>query len=158
MYSVRLEQGTVTSLIEENGSVKGIQYKTKAGQELKAHAPLTVVCDGCFSNLRRSLCNPKVNLEPLNASLDCFLWCHMHASGQAKNCAFICLVIYVSWAEFDIFRSWNHCKCDYLLTFAGWYPILLCWFGIGTGEQSTSIPKPWACYSGRSFAHLILSY
>ncbi|XP_009784486.1 squalene epoxidase 3 [Nicotiana tabacum] len=60
--NVRLEQGTVTSLIEENGSVKGIQYKTKAGQELKAHAPLTVVCDGCFSNLRRSLCNPKVDI------------------------------------------------------------------------------------------------
>ncbi|XP_009624091.1 squalene epoxidase 3-like [Nicotiana tomentosiformis] len=60
--NVRLEQGTVTSLIEENGSVKGVQYKTKAGQELKAHAPLTVVCDGCFSNLRRSLCNPKVDI------------------------------------------------------------------------------------------------
>ncbi|OIT38388.1 squalene epoxidase 3 [Nicotiana attenuata] len=60
--NVRLEQGTVTSLIEENGSVKGVQFKTKAGQELKAHAPLTVVCDGCFSNLRRSLCNPKVDI------------------------------------------------------------------------------------------------
>nr|AGQ45639.1 lycopene epoxidase [Solanum galapagense] len=60
--NVRLEQGTVTSLIEENGSIKGVQYKTKAGQELKAHAPLTVVCDGCFSNLRRSLCDPKVDV------------------------------------------------------------------------------------------------
>ncbi|XP_060192210.1 squalene epoxidase 3-like [Lycium barbarum] len=60
--NVRLEQGTVISLIEENGSIKGVQYKTKAGQELKAHAPLTVVCDGCFSNLRRSLCDPKVDI------------------------------------------------------------------------------------------------
>lgn len=60
--NVRLEQGTVTSLLEENGTVKGVQYKTKDGQELKAYAPLTIVCDGCFSNLRRSLCEPKVEV------------------------------------------------------------------------------------------------
>ncbi|PKI32647.1 hypothetical protein CRG98_046957, partial [Punica granatum] len=59
--NVTLEQGTVTSLIEEKGTIKGVQYKTKDGQELKAYAPLTVVCDGCFSNLRRSLCKPKVD-------------------------------------------------------------------------------------------------
>lgn len=59
--NVRLEQGTVTSLIEEKGAVKGVQYKTKAGDELTSHAPLTIVCDGCFSNLRRTLCNPKVD-------------------------------------------------------------------------------------------------
>ncbi|MBA0715896.1 hypothetical protein Golax_014772 [Gossypium laxum] len=41
---------------------KGVQYKTKDGQELRAYAPLTIVCDGCFSNLRRSLCNPKVDV------------------------------------------------------------------------------------------------
>lgn len=58
--SVKLEQGTVTSLIEEMGTIKGVQYKTKDGQELAAYAPLTIVCDGCFSNLRRSLCKPKV--------------------------------------------------------------------------------------------------
>lgn len=60
--NVRLEQGTVTSLLEENGTVKGVQYKSKDGQELRAYAPLTIVCDGCFSNLRRSLCNPKVDV------------------------------------------------------------------------------------------------
>ncbi|KAK6152811.1 hypothetical protein DH2020_012450 [Rehmannia glutinosa] len=60
--NVQLKQGTVTSLLEENGTIKGVQYKTKAGQELKAYAPLTIVCDGCFSNLRRSLCNPKVDV------------------------------------------------------------------------------------------------
>nr|QQM18932.1 squalene monooxygenase 1 [Kadsura heteroclita]QQM18934.1 squalene monooxygenase 3 [Kadsura heteroclita] len=60
--NVTLEQGTVTSLIEENGTVKGVRFKTKAGEELKAHAPLTVVCDGCFSNLRRTLCDPKVDV------------------------------------------------------------------------------------------------
>ncbi|KAJ9705429.1 hypothetical protein PVL29_003462 [Vitis rotundifolia] len=57
-----MEQGTVTSLIEEKGSIKGVQYRTKAGEELKAYAPLTIVCDGCFSNLRRSLCNPEVDV------------------------------------------------------------------------------------------------
>uniref|UniRef100_A0A3N7FCK9 Squalene monooxygenase n=1 Tax=Populus trichocarpa TaxID=3694 RepID=A0A3N7FCK9_POPTR len=57
--NVKLEQGTVTSLVEENGSIKGVLYKTKAGQELAASASLTIVCDGCFSNLRRNLCNPK---------------------------------------------------------------------------------------------------
>ena len=59
-FSVRLEQGTVTSLIEEKGTIKGVQYKTKTGQEMTSYAPLTIVCDGCFSNLRRSLCNPQV--------------------------------------------------------------------------------------------------
>jgi len=55
-----LEQGTVTTLLEENGIIKGVSYKVKTGVELKAYAPLTVVCDGCFSNLRRTLCSPKV--------------------------------------------------------------------------------------------------
>lgn len=62
LSNVRLEQGTVTSLIEENGTVKGVQYKTKDGHENIAYAPLTIVCDGCFSNLRRSLCDPKVDV------------------------------------------------------------------------------------------------
>ncbi|KAJ6802065.1 squalene monooxygenase-like [Iris pallida] len=60
--NVRLEQGTVTSLLEENGTVKGVSYKSKSGEELKSYAPLTIVCDGCFSNLRRSLCYPKVDV------------------------------------------------------------------------------------------------
>ncbi|KAL6514640.1 Squalene epoxidase 1 [Orobanche gracilis] len=57
--NVRLEQGTVTSLLEEKGTVKGVQYKTKNGEVIAAYAPLTIVCDGCFSNLRRSLCTPQ---------------------------------------------------------------------------------------------------
>ncbi|KAI3878917.1 hypothetical protein MKX03_037314 [Papaver bracteatum] len=60
--NVRLEQGTVTSLLEENGTIKGVLYKTKFGEEINAYAPLTIVCDGCFSNLRRSLCSPKVEV------------------------------------------------------------------------------------------------
>ncbi|XP_016551380.2 LOW QUALITY PROTEIN: squalene monooxygenase SE1 [Capsicum annuum] len=60
--NVKLEQGTVTTLLEEKGTIKGVQYKTKSGEELKACAPLTIVCDGCFSNLRRTLCNPNVDV------------------------------------------------------------------------------------------------
>ncbi|PHU10346.1 Squalene epoxidase 3 [Capsicum chinense] len=76
--NVRLEQGTVTSLIEERGSVKGVNYKTKdtGGGQLTAYAPLTIVCDGCFSNLRRSLCNSKVDVSSSFVGLilkDCHL-------------------------------------------------------------------------------------
>ncbi|XP_045826000.1 squalene monooxygenase SE1-like [Trifolium pratense] len=60
--NVKLEQGTVTSLLEENGTIKGVNYKTKSGEVFTAKAPLTIVCDGCFSNLRRSLCDPKVEV------------------------------------------------------------------------------------------------
>ncbi|KAI3786269.1 hypothetical protein L1987_39830 [Smallanthus sonchifolius] len=67
--NVRLEQGTVTSLIEEKGSVKGVRYKTRAGQDITANAPLTIVCDGCFSNLRRGLCKPEVDIPSSFAAL-----------------------------------------------------------------------------------------
>ncbi|KAH0458958.1 hypothetical protein IEQ34_011772 [Dendrobium chrysotoxum] len=60
--NVRMEEGSVTSLLEENGIIKGVIYKSKAGDEMKAFAPLTIVCDGCFSNLRRALCYPKVDI------------------------------------------------------------------------------------------------
>ncbi|KAF3786648.1 Squalene monooxygenase [Nymphaea thermarum] len=60
--NVRLEQGTVTALIEDCGIIKGVKYKSMNGDEVEAYAPLTVVCDGCFSNLRRSLCYPKVDV------------------------------------------------------------------------------------------------
>ncbi|KAJ4833976.1 hypothetical protein Tsubulata_027450 [Turnera subulata] len=62
LSNVRFEEGTVTSLVKENGIIKGVHYKTKAGQESTAYAPLTVVSDGCFSNLRRSLCSSKVEI------------------------------------------------------------------------------------------------
>lgn len=60
--NVQLEEGTVTSLLEEEGTIVGVQYKDKSGEVRKAYAPLTIVCDGCFSNLRRSLCSPKVDV------------------------------------------------------------------------------------------------
>ncbi|PPD86353.1 hypothetical protein GOBAR_DD16710 [Gossypium barbadense] len=62
LHNVNLEQGTAISLLEENGIVKGVHYKNKSGQMLTAYAPLTIVCNGCFSNLRRSLCYPKVDI------------------------------------------------------------------------------------------------
>ncbi|KAG6520248.1 hypothetical protein ZIOFF_017286 [Zingiber officinale] len=61
LNNVQLEQGTVTSLIEENGTVEGVVYKTNSGEEQReAFAPLTIVCDGAFSNLRRTLYSPKI--------------------------------------------------------------------------------------------------
>ena len=59
--SVQLEEGTVKFLIEEKGVVKGVIYKNSAGEEITAFAPLTVVCDGCYSNLRRSAVDNKVS-------------------------------------------------------------------------------------------------
>ncbi|KAB2594820.1 squalene monooxygenase-like [Pyrus ussuriensis x Pyrus communis] len=58
--NVKLEQGTVTTLLEEKGTVKGVMYKNKAGKEMRTYAPLTIVCDGCFSNLRRSISTPNI--------------------------------------------------------------------------------------------------
>ena len=55
LFSVRFEQGTVTSMIQEKETFKGVLYKTRTGQVSEAHASLTIVCDGCFSNLRRFL-------------------------------------------------------------------------------------------------------
>ena len=52
----------MTTLIEEKGIVKGVIYKNKAGEELRTYAPLTIVCDVCFSNLRKSLSAPKVTM------------------------------------------------------------------------------------------------
>ncbi|PWA96591.1 squalene epoxidase, FAD/NAD(P)-binding domain protein [Artemisia annua] len=60
--NVQLEQGTVSSLLEDNGTIKGVMYKSKSGEIKKAYAPLTIVCDGCFSNLRGSLCYPQVDV------------------------------------------------------------------------------------------------
>ncbi|KAL2322343.1 hypothetical protein Fmac_026722 [Flemingia macrophylla] len=70
LENVRMEQGTVTSLLKQNNeTVIGVKYKTKDGQELTAHAPLTVVCDGCFSNLRQFLCHSKVEVTSYSVGL-----------------------------------------------------------------------------------------
>ncbi|PRQ56521.1 putative squalene monooxygenase [Rosa chinensis] len=70
LSNVKLEQGSVTTLIEEKGIVKGVIYKNKAGEELRTYAPLTVVCDGCFSNLRKSLSAPKVTMGKPHVAID----------------------------------------------------------------------------------------
>ncbi|XP_071688940.1 squalene monooxygenase SE1-like [Rutidosis leptorrhynchoides] len=62
LSNVKIEQGTVTSLLKKQGTVQGVHYKTKNGHERSANAPLTVVCDGCVSNLRRDLCNSKIEV------------------------------------------------------------------------------------------------
>ncbi|GAB2213845.1 hypothetical protein Droror1_Dr00018166, partial [Drosera rotundifolia] len=54
--NVQLEQGTVISLVKKNGVVKGVKYRTKASKKLTAYAPRTIMCDGHFSHLRRSVC------------------------------------------------------------------------------------------------------
>lgn len=71
------------SLIEEERTIKGVEYKTKTGENLTAYAPLTVVCDGCFSNLRRSLCNGKVKML-----------CH--------SCAVIKILIQRAWIALNV--------------------------------------------------------
>ncbi|CAI9287002.1 unnamed protein product [Lactuca saligna] len=40
--------------------VHGVHYRTKDAHATTAYAPLTIVCDGCFSNLRHDLCYPKI--------------------------------------------------------------------------------------------------
>lgn len=49
--NVELVQGTVKTLIEESGKTTGVVYKSAEG-EMRAHAPLTIVCDGRNSSLR----------------------------------------------------------------------------------------------------------
>ncbi|CAH2061436.1 unnamed protein product [Thlaspi arvense] len=85
LSNVRLEQGTVTSLLEENGTIKGVQYKTKDGNELRSYAPLTIVCDGCFSNLRRSLCKPKPVASTINTLAGALYKVFLASSDEAKR-------------------------------------------------------------------------
>lgn len=59
--SVKLQQATVARLIEEGeGAVKGVVFRGPNGEDVEAKAPLTFVCDGCFSKLRRGLSKSKV--------------------------------------------------------------------------------------------------
>lgn len=61
LASVELQQATVTRLIEEDGgAVKGVVYRGPKGEDVEVRAPLTFVCDGCFSKFRRGLSNSEV--------------------------------------------------------------------------------------------------
>lgn len=52
--NVELRTATVTSVIEEAGCVVGVNYKAD-GVAKTVHAPLTFLCDGCFSRFRKDL-------------------------------------------------------------------------------------------------------
>lgn len=84
-------EGTVASLLEEDGCVTGVQYRDKETGDIKVrsrdsevlflfvfgschltenllnsqeiHAALTVVADGCFSKFRRSLVSGKARVS-----------------------------------------------------------------------------------------------
>ncbi|OAE34602.1 hypothetical protein AXG93_167s1130 [Marchantia polymorpha subsp. ruderalis] len=76
LATVTLKQATVLGLIEENGTVTGVRFKGPDGSQIQVHAPLTFVCDGCFSNLRRNLCDPQVEVPSCFVGLvleDCVL-------------------------------------------------------------------------------------
>jgi squalene monooxygenase len=57
-----LQQGTVLRLIEKEDVVIGVRYRGADGVEKEVFAPMTFICDGCFSNLRKNLCTPKVDV------------------------------------------------------------------------------------------------
>ncbi|CCH40596.1 Squalene monooxygenase [Wickerhamomyces ciferrii] len=57
-------EGTVSSLIENHGEIEGVTVKLPDGTKQNYGAALTVVCDGIFSRLRKSLNEnhvPKLN-------------------------------------------------------------------------------------------------
>ena len=53
--NVELRQGTVTTLIENDKSVVGIEYKDDDGNVTRLHAPIVVVCDGVHSRFRKQV-------------------------------------------------------------------------------------------------------
>lgn len=58
--NVTFIEGTVSSLLEEDGCVAGLQYKDReTGDTKEIRAALTVVADGCFSKFRKSLVSGK---------------------------------------------------------------------------------------------------
>ncbi|XP_008321918.1 squalene monooxygenase [Cynoglossus semilaevis] len=60
--NVTFVEGTVTSLLEEDGCVTGVQYRDKETEDTKEiHAALTVVADGCFSKFRKTLVSGKAH-------------------------------------------------------------------------------------------------
>lgn len=57
--NVELKQGTVSSLLEEGAQVTGVTYKDLTNTVHEVRAPLTIVCDGAFSNLRKNFVSNK---------------------------------------------------------------------------------------------------
>ena len=148
----------MTSLIKEDGIVKGVVYKTKSGKESKAFAPLTVVCDGCFSNLRHTLCSSKVKI---NSELEVSFLFHfsllitafIHCNDLPKNSPEVSL--------FDIHLYFDKNLHTYAVVVAlinfiltGGCTFLFCWFA--SGGLSTSISELCAYYLSGSFNSIVL--
>jgi len=55
--NVTVEEGTVTELVmsENKEVISGVIYRSKTGETKTVAAPLTIVCDGCFSRFRKHL-------------------------------------------------------------------------------------------------------
>lgn len=54
--TVTMVEGTVTTLLEREGQVVGVRYRAKTSKEIQeVFAPLTIICDGCFSRFRKGL-------------------------------------------------------------------------------------------------------
>ncbi|XP_043922865.1 squalene monooxygenase-like isoform X2 [Protopterus annectens] len=61
--NVKFIEGTVINLVEDDGCIIGVQYKGKKSEDVKElYAPLTVVADGLFSNIRKHLISQKPNV------------------------------------------------------------------------------------------------
>ncbi|KAM4687952.1 squalene monooxygenase [Discoglossus pictus] len=57
-------EGTVQQLLEEDGTVQGVQYKERETGDIKElRAPLTVVADGLFSKFRKNLITGNVTVS-----------------------------------------------------------------------------------------------
>nr|XP_004661401.1 squalene monooxygenase isoform X1 [Jaculus jaculus] len=62
--NVKVIEGVVLQLLEEEDAVMGVQYKDKeTGDSKELHAPLTIVADGLFSKFRKNLVSNKVSVS-----------------------------------------------------------------------------------------------
>lgn len=62
--NVKFIEGVVLQLLEEDGAVRGVQYKDReTGDTKELRAPLTVVADGLFSKFRKNLISNKVSVS-----------------------------------------------------------------------------------------------
>jgi squalene monooxygenase len=61
--TVEVREATVLKLLEHKGRVTGVTLRSKEGVTSEARAPLTIVCDGLFSNLRKGLSAAQTDLK-----------------------------------------------------------------------------------------------
>ena len=59
--SVTIIEGTATTLLKNCGNVVGVRYRDRTSKEIQeVFAPLTIICDGCFSRFRKGLVQSNV--------------------------------------------------------------------------------------------------